>query len=1092
MLGQGAVQSVNIQSQINNALAELKGIDAQREEDVNLLMESRFVVPTQAVSVVLECCLREEWREETEQRLLQTLAHCEPQRCHTQSLVVNEDPLTWDRAGIPDDVARVVMEGAEDLAPRPPTMRTPSHTPFTERKSPPRERLGPSASPMARRISSAANAERTDTQLSLQPTRPSTAIRPSTASTAGRSTFTPHTDRMTHGGDERMPYGFEHRECVETVRRPLTARIVNRRPTTAGRRTDQRRPLTARTRTSSKDDSPPSKRQAFSNSSAAVTSAAPAPRAVVRAGVLAGIEISATDGQAWTTSLKEMAQTVAFASATQRQLWLFRAVERFWNAVAAVKENPEVSALLAMTAGAAADGSVAPNSLLMAQWLPRGKTLFRPDTLDDYLRPKPAPEITPRFFASAQDDKVSPRSYPATTPPRVTSQRQPQQLTLDPHSEMAHDGPPTVGTDQSTSPEAAFGTRRASRKVARIRVPNEPSTAGSNKSVSWTPVASAAVNAASIWGGLNKRRGSRFSKQLSTRQMSMSQRQMSAHQRQTSFAHKDASSPGFRKRLTASSARRDSLQPFSRGGAPTHATPKNMWSKSILNLVPKSPAPEASARRALKRFTSTYAPSRSPKTPAKAVMLPSPRSLMSAAIPQKAAHQLPRTFLGHVLALVKLRQKQEELLEVEPDPKRSPSPGPSVSSLDNVREEISAEDRRKARLQEILEEVVEEAADSRRVFLVKNFLIRTALWRRAQKAQAQLERDLFVKNQLVMRVRRFRAAKAKKLRNTLNEKLAANREDETVVREIERFDAAMKIQRVLQGHFARKMVKSYTHAILSIQKNYRRYKSNKRAAWVRAMRAMREETRRETRWSQTRAELQSTIAGERDLLTKFAQVERHVNSLKTTLENAAAVTETKTSAWRTRAERIMVAKKLSAEWIPQCSRVGGRKYYLNVVTGLSQEENPNLEAVKAIFDVKVAEDKKKLEEQAAQLRVQLDEAKDHERALKMEVASLLRKGEAVVLESPSVSNSQASSPSFSPGKSTRRAPSIAVLAKTKLRASLKSANSFRVRPPPIKSSSPGKACSRRPPPLRADSLKFPTPPDAPGGGHKAPVKVQLA
>jgi len=51
--------------------------------------------------------------------------------------------------------------------------------------------------------------------------------------------------------------------------------------------------------------------------------------------------------------------------------------------------------------------------------------------------------------------------------------------------------------------------------------------------------------------------------------------------------------------------------------------------------------------------------------------------------------------------------------------------------------------------------------------------------------------------------------------------------------------------------------------------------------------------------------------------------------------------------WAAKMEKLTLAKKLHADWIPQMNVGSGESYYFNVRTGESSEEHPNMRQVRA-------------------------------------------------------------------------------------------------------------------------------------------------
>ena len=82
-------------------------------------------------------------------------------------------------------------------------------------------------------------------------------------------------------------------------------------------------------------------------------------------------------------------------------------------------------------------------------------------------------------------------------------------------------------------------------------------------------------------------------------------------------------------------------------------------------------------------------------------------------------------------------------------------------------------------------------------------------------------------------------------------------------------------------------------------------------------------------------------------------------------------------------ERLTLAKKLHADWIPQMNVERGESYYFNVRTGDSSEEHPNMKQVRAT-------EKKQRQLAEAQIKERLDRLREYE--------ELLRDGEEGHLE----------------------------------------------------------------------------------------------
>jgi len=57
--------------------------------------------------------------------------------------------------------------------------------------------------------------------------------------------------------------------------------------------------------------------------------------------------------------------------------------------------------------------------------------------------------------------------------------------------------------------------------------------------------------------------------------------------------------------------------------------------------------------------------------------------------------------------------------------------------------------------------------------------------------------------------------------------------------------------------------------------------------------------------------------------------------------------ETAFRKWAIKMEKLTLAKKLHADWIPQMNMERGESYYFNVKTAESSEEHPNMKQVRA-------------------------------------------------------------------------------------------------------------------------------------------------
>ena len=72
--------------------------------------------------------------------------------------------------------------------------------------------------------------------------------------------------------------------------------------------------------------------------------------------------------------------------------------------------------------------------------------------------------------------------------------------------------------------------------------------------------------------------------------------------------------------------------------------------------------------------------------------------------------------------------------------------------------------------------------------------------------------------------------------------------------------------------------------------------------------------------------------------------------------------------WAAKMERLTLAKKLHADWIPQMNVERGESYYFNVRTGEASDEHPNMKQVRATERKQRQLAEKTIEERLERLR----------------------------------------------------------------------------------------------------------------------------
>ena len=84
--------------------------------------------------------------------------------------------------------------------------------------------------------------------------------------------------------------------------------------------------------------------------------------------------------------------------------------------------------------------------------------------------------------------------------------------------------------------------------------------------------------------------------------------------------------------------------------------------------------------------------------------------------------------------------------------------------------------------------------------------------------------------------------------------------------------------------------------------------------------------------------------------------------------------------WAAKMERLTLAKKMHADWIPQMNVERGESYFFNVRSGESSEEHPNMKLVRATERKQRKLGEAQMEERLQRLQGYEEQLRDGERA----------------------------------------------------------------------------------------------------------------
>lgn len=202
--------------------------------------------------------------------------------------------------------------------------------------------------------------------------------------------------------------------------------------------------------------------------------------------------------------------------------------------------------------------------------------------------------------------------------------------------------------------------------------------------------------------------------------------------------------------------------------------------------------------------------------------------------------------------------------------------------------------------------------------------------------------------------------------------------------------AAVVLQAFGRATTARRTARTHARAAVRLQAAARGWRARSRARWWRRALSRLHETRRaEARWHALRATGRALmpvqtrgVLVQLNVSKELARVQEEVMREKNDFEESF-------KKWAAKMEKLTLAKKLHADWIPQMNVGSGESYYFNVRTGESSEEHPNMRQVRAtekkqraLAEPKVAEilqqlrdyEQQLLQGQANQLSLYAEEA----------------------------------------------------------------------------------------------------------------------
>eukprot|EP00900_Chrysochromulina_parva_P024122 jgi/Chrpa1/6343/Chrysochromulina_OHIO_Genome00016702-RA len=177
--------------------------------------------------------------------------------------------------------------------------------------------------------------------------------------------------------------------------------------------------------------------------------------------------------------------------------------------------------------------------------------------------------------------------------------------------------------------------------------------------------------------------------------------------------------------------------------------------------------------------------------------------------------------------------------------------------------------------------------------------------------------------------------------------------------------SAQRLQAAVRALKVRVLWRKLHRAASVLQAGVRRWRvCNRECPWRRALRRHHATRRSRRRWRSQRA----AALALQPLQTRAVLVQLHVSKeLEHVYEEVLREKRDFESAfrkWAAKMEKLTLAKKLHADWIPQMNVERGESYFFNVRTGESSEEHPNMKEVR-----KTEKKQRKLAEEAMEERL---------------------------------------------------------------------------------------------------------------------------
>eukprot|EP00741_Cyanophora_paradoxa_P002557 tig00000605_g2481.t1 len=157
-----------------------------------------------------------------------------------------------------------------------------------------------------------------------------------------------------------------------------------------------------------------------------------------------------------------------------------------------------------------------------------------------------------------------------------------------------------------------------------------------------------------------------------------------------------------------------------------------------------------------------------------------------------------------------------------------------------------------------------------------------------------------------------------------------------------RWLAARTVQRVVRGWQARKRYRRRLAALIRAQALVRGHLARRRAARWRALAAVRARRAAKGRWLAIRGELEEVAEGADWLAGAQLAVAREAARVQAAAAEEGRMFEAHFRYWDKKMTKWCLGRPFPSTWVPQLEPVSGRTYYLNLETGASQPDHPNL------------------------------------------------------------------------------------------------------------------------------------------------------